>query len=270
MYADINNGGKRLQKVSRKKGRKRSKKNNKRINTGLLFLLFLLVSLVPLGSKLKEIAANCDYLKIKQIKIEGNKKIDIEKFKTMSGLNKDMNILDIDLDLITSVAGAEPWIKSVEVERQFPDSVHIQIEESSPVAIWREDGKDYAIDEYGILLEEIEKGSVSTELPIITGKKVSCARVGDICPSPFWSKGLEGIKSVKNNFPSLMEQIALLHILTEDQMLILLKNNSKIFLTIEDADIKLIMLQNIIRATPQIWRNMQYCDLRFKDKIIFG
>lgn len=250
---------KRGHKVRKTKG---AKKN-------LVFFLLILMSLIliPLGRRLLVISNKWDYIKIKHINIKGNNRISIEQIKTWAGIEEGLNILSLDLDRITSLAQAQPWIRSLSVERRFPDSLSIRVEESFPVAVWEDEGKQYSMDEFGILLEEC---TAFPELPFLTGCKTGLSQVGKRCPSPYWPEALCVIESVRTVFPELMEDIIEFHILSENQMVIFLKGDRKILLNTADANLKLRLLKALINKAPAHWQSMVYCDMRFKDKIIFG
>ncbi len=260
------------QRVSRRKSRKNKKGNKKSLFLLILLLIFIFISyvLIPLGRKILEVGNRWDYLKISHIDIKGNKRVSIEQIKNCAGIREGLNILSLDLDNIVNSAYPNPWIKSLKVERRFPDSISIEVEESSPVAIWKDEEKQYAMDEFGTLLEENSRAAQYSRLPVLTGFRAGISKVGDICPSPYWSSGLKVADSVKEIFPELMNNIFVFYIASEDQIILLLKNNKRILLSIADVDVKLYLLKAIIVKIPGNWHSMEYCDMRFKDKIIFG
>lgn len=233
-------------------------------------LILLLAGLIPIGQHLLTAWNRWDYLKIRHIDIIGNNRISLEQIKNWGGIKEGLNILSLDLDHITGLAEAQPWIRSLEVERRFPGSVSIHVEESSPVAIWEDEGKHFSMDEFGILLEEIDEETSFAGLPILVGFKQGISKEGARCPSPYWPSGLNVMENIKDVFPELMEDIEKFCILSENQMVIFLNKGRRILLNMSDANVKLRLLKALIEQAPDHWQSMEYCDLRFEDKIVFG
>lgn len=64
------------------------------------------------------------------------------------------------------------WVKRVQVERKFPNTLSIHVVEKTPVALWQHRGKAYLMDEDGELVETNEPHKYK-ELLIVTGEKVT-------------------------------------------------------------------------------------------------
>lgn len=250
--------------VKRKKRQKRSM-----ASTYLLLMLFLLISLYPLNKKLLTYGKNWSYLTIKRIEIAGNNRIPADQIKKWSGIHEGLNILNINLGLISDMADVQPWIKSIEVRRRFPDTVLITIEESTTIALWEDGDKYYAMDKCGTLLEEYKELPADSGLYIINGLKYGQSFVGEPCPSPYWLNGLRAIEYVHKIFPEISERIARFRIASDSQIIILLKDDRCILSDINDMALKLKFLKTLMEQKPENWAFREYCDLRFKDKIIF-
>jgi cell division protein FtsQ len=61
-----------------------------------------------------------------------------------------------------------PWIRSVSVRKEFPDTLSVTVSEVVPFALLDVNGHLFIINETGELLEEL-KGNIIPFLPIITG-----------------------------------------------------------------------------------------------------
>lgn len=236
----------------------------------LPFLIMLFIAgLIPGVRYLSKVWDKWEYLEIRQINIEGNNRISMEQIKDWCGIRKGMNILSLDIDSIADIAEEQPWIRYLEVERRFPGSVSIKVEESTPVAVWEDDGKSFFLDEFGILLEEIDDKEIPfLGLPVLTGFKQGNSMKGGKCPSPYWPIGLSIMEDIKDVFPELMGEIDNFCIFSEKQLVILLKEGRKIFLSPGDISIKLRLLRALKERMPDHWQAMKYCDLRFEFKII--
>ncbi|MGA1865327.1 MAG: cell division protein FtsQ/DivIB [bacterium] len=258
--------GKDKQKIKKKKGKK-----NIRPSKALPCLIILAsLILIPLCRHLFVFGAKWGYLRIKEIEIKGIKRITPEQIKMWTGIKEGLNMLNFDLNCASSIAEAQPWIKSLVMERNFPSTVTIQVEENLPVAIWEDGEKRFLMDEFGFLLEEIYTKDTYINLPVLSCCKEAGFRVNQRCPFPYWSNGLSIVEDIKAMIPDMMNEVVKICILSEDQVIILLTNERKVFISMTNSPVKFPLLRALIEKVPAQWQSMGYCDLRFNDKIIFG
>lgn len=257
-------------KTQRVVRRKKINKKRNRTKMYIMFALFLLISLIPLSKRFLNYVYSLDYFTIKSIEITGNSRLSAEEIKRLSGVHMGQNIFRLNLDSITDAVGIQPWLKAIEVKRRFPNSVMIKVEESSPVVIWTDGENYYNMDEFGILLEKFKEPPPDSGLTILSGEKDCVLRIGRRCPDPRWNNGLKAIGFVMRNFPELMENVDRFQITSHPFLTVLLKDNRRLLLDVNDMDIKLQLLHRIIKQFPKNWEFREYCDLRFKDKIIFS
>jgi len=78
------------------------------------------------------------------------------------------------------------------------------------------------------------------------------------------------MEDIKEMIPDMMNEVVKICILSEDQVIILLTNGRKVLMRLTSSRIKLSLLRALIEKVPEQWQSMGYCDLRFKDSIIFG
>lgn len=87
--------------------------------------------------------------------------------------NKDV-IPAMGVDIYTLKDAVEDlnWVKTAEVERQFPNGLHIRIVERTPVALWQVNNTLRVIDDTGHVLQE---GSIArfSKLPVIVGDEAN-------------------------------------------------------------------------------------------------
>lgn len=79
------------------------------------------------------------------------------------------SFLSIDVDKIRGAGEALPWIKQVRVQRVWPDSLHLIVEEQTPVARWK---KTAYVNGQGELFPE-SKRPFTDALAILTGPEAS-------------------------------------------------------------------------------------------------
>ena len=110
---------------------------------------------------------NSPYLKLKKIVVEGVNDATKNEVIKRSGLKGDLSIVAINLDEIRQSIEEHPWIRSVKIRRQFPDSIIIQVVKQQPVAIINAK-KLYYINNHGEIFKQVED-SEFVDLPVLTG-----------------------------------------------------------------------------------------------------
>lgn len=63
-------------------------------------------------------------------------------------------ILGIDLTAARERLLALPWVESATIERELPDTLHVRIEESTPLALWQNQGKLLLVSRNGKVIED--------------------------------------------------------------------------------------------------------------------
>ena len=104
---------------------------------------------------------------VRGVVITGNEHLTDDELKTMAGLDTDENLLRVSGRRISSKMMESPWIRSVDVRKEFPDRLLINISEAEPFALLDLKGKLFIVDDRGALLEELRDIAVPF-LPIIS------------------------------------------------------------------------------------------------------
>lgn len=106
-------------------------------------------------------------LTLHEITIEGCQKTSEKDILSMTQLDRQRNILSIDLAKLRRKVQANPWIERAEIRRIFPDRISIKIAERKPVAIILLDHL-YYIDGQGVIFARVPKGHKIGH-PVLTG-----------------------------------------------------------------------------------------------------
>ncbi len=114
-----------------------------------------------------------DYMKetplltLREVTIEGCQKTSEKDILSMAQLDRQPNILSINLAKLRNKVEANPWIDRAEIRRIFPDRISIKIIERQPVAIILLD-RLYYIDGQGVIFARVPKGH-QIDHPVLTG-----------------------------------------------------------------------------------------------------
>ena len=115
----------------------------------------------------------CSYFCIKDIKnieIEGNRRLTPEVILQLAKLGPDTNLLAIRPGQVERALQAYPWIARAEVTRKWPDRLHLRLQEREPVALVQLGEELFYLDRQGSLFHPLTSGDPHN-FPVITGLK---------------------------------------------------------------------------------------------------
>jgi len=104
---------------------------------------------------------------VHQVAFMGNKHLADDELRALAGVRLNESMFALSGKEISRQVLKSPWVSSVSLRREFPDTVSITIKEVEPFALLEKDGHFFLIDERGKLLEEM-KDNVVPFLPVIT------------------------------------------------------------------------------------------------------
>lgn len=107
-------------------------------------------------------------LPITRIVFSGNRHLTDEELRALSGVYFHDSLLVLSESSVSEHLLKSPWIRSVQVRKQFPDTLSLVIKEAEPFALLDMKGHLFLVDEKGALLEELRGDSIPF-LPVITG-----------------------------------------------------------------------------------------------------
>jgi len=107
------------------------------------------------------------YIRLEQVEIVGVDEAMTKELQEMSGLNFELSLLAINVDEVQKKLERHPWVRTVEVEKQFPHGLLIRVEKEEPRALVVAD-KLYYMNRVGKLFKEVGPKE-AVDFPIITG-----------------------------------------------------------------------------------------------------
>ena len=113
---------------------------------------------------------NSEALSIRSVEVLGDLNyLSRQDVLWLSEIKKDDKLFALNLSEVQKKIKRHPWVKSVSIRREFPDTIQIYIEQRRPVALLITEDM-YLVDDEGVVFKKRE----STEplnLPAITGFK---------------------------------------------------------------------------------------------------
>ncbi|MCK4453815.1 FtsQ-type POTRA domain-containing protein [Candidatus Parcubacteria bacterium] len=207
------------------------------------------------------------FFQIKNIEIFGNEKLKTEQIESL--IEKDKNIFLFNIDKNKKkILENFPEITELLLEKDFPRSIKIQIEERKPVAIFCQNEKYFFIDKKGIVYEKAEANSM-LKIKNLTLNKELELRLGD---EILTENQLNQIIYIETKLKENLEiQIELAEIVSDQRLNIKTSEGWEIYFNIqEDIDWQLIELGLILKQkiSPEKRGEIKYIDLRFEKVFI--
>jgi len=157
-------------KRSRKKDIVVLKKGLGQLGFGLIKILLFVFGLGVLSAAFisgYQFLSSSPCLALKNIIVTGVNGNLRQELMKVSGITGRETFLSIDLSKIEKNIEGHPWIKSVSLKKEFPDTLYIQAEDEKAVAIVCSD-KMYLMDKEGVIFKDFE-GDDNIDLPVVTG-----------------------------------------------------------------------------------------------------
>ncbi len=148
----------------KKKKEKRERKRKKRLKVIKFLILLMIVGAMIVFALVSPI------FNIKEIVISGNKQIDSETIVSLSKIKKETNIFKIKSSEISKNIKENAYIEKVNVKRNFPDTVEINVEERIIAYQIQVIDSYVCIDYKGYILT---KSSDKQNVPIVEGLATS-------------------------------------------------------------------------------------------------
>lgn len=118
-----------------------------------------------------------ELLCVNHLEVEGNQAVSAEAVKSLSGIKPGMNMLKINFDEVAADLSRNPYLELRDIERRFPDTVVIHVNERRERAVVEHLGAYVCIDENGTILRTAAQpaaGSVT-----VTGMGLQGVKAGE-------------------------------------------------------------------------------------------
>lgn len=195
-------------------------------------------------------------IELMHINIEGHRVVTKQQIIAATGLdyNKRYSLLRLSGDDIKEHVGSIEFVKNVEVQKQFPDTILLRITERAPVAFWQNDGEVRLIDSDGVVLTlSAAKMKLFAGLPVMVGEE-----------AVFHAKGLfEFLVSE----PLLFKEVTAMSLVQDRRWDILLKSGVIIKLPETKPEQAWATLARLNAQHQLLEKQIKTIDLRLPDKL---
>lgn len=146
------------------------------------------------------------FFRVKGIQVNGNKQLRREQIVALTGLAKGINIFKANLKLAEDKIALHPMVKQVNISRELPSTIVINLTERKPVGLAVNPGHFIAVSEDGFYLAKVNNmGTIN--LPIITGIKISNSGPGQEIVDPKLKAALQYLVAMPLNIRAAVSEI---------------------------------------------------------------
>jgi cell division protein FtsQ len=234
-----------------------------------LWLIIFFISI--LGSVFYSLLFH-DFFQVKEIKVSGNQKVKREfiEEKIFNLIEKEiLSFSSKSIFLINSANIQEvllnsfPYLDDVDLNREFPDILIIEVEERKPVAVFNQDQKYFLIDKKGVIFEEITEG----ESGYLKIKRLSLDSPLDLGQGVVSEEEISKILEIDSKLKrDLSIQCQRVNIVSEERINFQTSEGWEIYLNPKgDIDWQLTKLRVDLEQEipPENRSNLEYIELRF-------
>jgi len=114
-----------------------------------------LIDLTDHGSRLQNVlltASGGFGLSVQNVEVDGRAVTQPEDVLKALDVARNAPILGVSPEKARLRLQSLPWVRTATVERRLPDTIHVQLVERKPLALWQHDGKVTLIDTDGVVI----------------------------------------------------------------------------------------------------------------------
>ncbi len=259
-------------KTGKVKGNRRKKQPRdwqKFFHRGLRALVGVvsLALIVGGGGLMAQLLFDSSYFKIDEVRVEKQVRVSEEEIVALSDITMGSNIFELDLERIGRKIEENPWIYSAQVQRLFPKTVVIRVEERSPMAVINLDYL-YYVDGRGEIFKVLEAHD-SLDYPVITGLERK-----DLLERPEESRRqlqgmMEVIEELSKRRIFALNDVSEIHLEASGEVVLYTCNGGiPVNIGTHDYQAKLDRLERIFSDLKPRLRALKYIDLNVTDRII--
>ncbi len=127
---------------------------------GVVFGVFVLGWLVYTG------LSHATFFQVESVKISGNSQLDDGEILTLIGVTNHSNLVAVDKAKIVTILQGTGWVNRVEVLKNYPNTLKIELVERKPIALVQLDDGLHYFDRKGVVFAEVKRGH-DLDFPVI-------------------------------------------------------------------------------------------------------
>jgi len=215
------------------------------------------------------------HLTVTGIIVDGEHILSKEELVKLAQISLKTRMYDVDLTAIQNNIVKNHFVKNVEVTRDAPSTIRIEVEERTPIALLSLPANNdlLYIDDEGYILPHISSQAIF-DLPVISGvDSITIVDVGQPTAHPDVLGAVEALETARRVSSELFHMISEVRIRTgHDMVLYSADTGIPIIFGRGDAAKKMVKLDAFWKKfiTDQGAQNIRYIDVRYEDQVIIS
>lgn len=242
------------------------KSSGRRLGPGFFkaILILIIVLAAAVGARYSyRWLLTADYFNLQEIMVTGEKRVEKEAIKKLSGARTGKNILAVNLKEMAERLESHPWIQTANIRRVLPRGLSIEVKEREPFAILKVD-KFYYLDRGAKVIIELGNGDI-TGYPVITGFSKTEMEVDELAKDAVM-KTFEFIETEAGNLSSVMPISEI--IVQRNQGITVLSGNVAVKIGFGEYNIKTERLKRVLDDLEAKGKTAEYIDLTYSGQVV--
>ncbi|MBN2384670.1 FtsQ-type POTRA domain-containing protein [bacterium] len=210
--------------------------------------------------------SSSDFFNLKEIAVLGNQVLNRNEVIEDATLLYGTNIFTIDPDTIRAMIKDSPYIKQVNVRRELPSTIVLELFERKPIAVIADQAESYLISEDGMLLEELTDNP-TIQYPVVLAPLEEKLSIGTLLNDSGFMQALTILSIMKESTPECYSRLVSIQVRHSWDISLRLRDlNGEIIIS---SDQTVSALKHLSSLLPKITEtDFEYIDLRFSQKAV--
>lgn len=206
-------------------------------------------------------------LPVQKVEVQGIKRLSREEIISLTGVTIGQNLLTLRLKTIGQQVSSNPWVGSVKVQRFYPGTLSISIQERQPVAVINM-GLLYYLDTNGEPFKPLNLGD-ALDFPVVTGFQEEQLNADPISTRLALKTACELLDALKQHGLFILADVSEIHYDGAHGFTLYTTSGAlPIKIGNEDFDNKLLRFARIYQNLMTQQPGLQYIDLDYSDRIV--
>lgn len=191
---------------------------------------------------------------VEQIDVMGEGRLNERDIRLAAQIQTGSYFFGVDLDAARDRTESLPWVDRAVVRRLWPNRIVVQVVETTPYALWQNEGQLHLLSDTGALIVPVEAAaSVPSGLKTYIGADAPAAA--------------QSIEAVLAPYGEIWSRVESLVQFPSGRWDLHLRNDAVVRLPVEDIEVAVQRLAKLDRETFILSREVGTIDLRLSDRI---
>jgi cell division septal protein FtsQ len=195
------------------------------------------------------------WLRAHTVVVLGNERVPTAAVLERAAL-EGRSLLTLDEQAAARRVEALPWVRRAQVQRWWPSTLAVRVEERQPVAVWVKGGETYLVDEEGRVLDR----GVGPGLTVILDRDPGSVAPGDRVDAT----ALAIARRLQERLPQVMgTSVTGFEYTQQGGLLVITPKGRARWGTVADLEYQLAVWKAVLAQAAQLSVPVQHVDLRF-------